>query len=309
MSDSQIEWHSAADDLLYKLDMRGLIGVVRLPDGKILGLTRQNQVIAFENGRFVATWQPDRVLASSPMLLGKALVFLTQDNRVVSYTIDGKLAWNTEPFNYRLEQVVQSGDLLALASGEQDNNYRLWLINSSGKVVYQGAAPAPIVPVAIPGGGFVVLVASQINRVGADASLVALFDAGQALLRSSNAVIDPVGNVYVYPGRGKDLIAYAPNGAIRWKSEFPSPILQTPLLAVGKGCLVYTLLHDGRLIAFDARDGATRGMASLYAGGVHNHPAARFLTVRLNEQVQFSAGYLSIATLDGLTLTGLDKCG
>jgi len=257
----------------------------------------------------VASWQPDRPLASPPMLLGNALVFLTPDNRVVSYSIDGKLAWATDPFTYRIEQIVQSGGLLALASGDQDNSYLLWIINSAGQVAYKAAAPAPIVPVALPGGGFLVLVASQVNIIGADMSLRALFDANHRLLRGSSAAMDSTGNVYVYPGQGKTVYAFGPDGALRWQADLPKQPQQQPLLAVGKGCLVYSLLSDGTLSAFAAADGQLRGTAELYYGGVHTHLDARFLRVLDNEQVEFSAGYLSTVVLDGLTLGNLQNCG
>lgn len=80
------------------------------------------------------------------------------------------------------------------------------------------------------------------------------------------------------------------------------------MLAVGDGCLLYVLTADGALLAYRASDGALRGVVSLYACGRQHRPEARLLTVLPNELVQFSAGYLSTALIDGLQLAEMSEC-
>jgi hypothetical protein len=110
----------------------------------------------------------------------------------------------------------------------------------------------------------------------------------------------------VYPGQGQRIYFYSPDGALRWQAQLLTPQRQPVLLGIGSGCLVYALTADGALLAFRAADGALRGIETLYAGGVHEHAASRFVKVSEDDQVQFSAGYLSIATIDGPTLATMD---
>jgi hypothetical protein len=169
-------------------------------------------------------------------------------------------------------------------------------------VVYQATSASPIIPVAASKGAFILMTGSQVGRLNPDMSFKPLMDVGQPLNRDSQIALDPAGNAVLYPGRGQTIFGYAANGGLRWQSSLPSPQLQPPLLGVGAGCLDYVLTFDGGLVTYRAADGALRGMVSLYAGGVQGHPAARFLNVSADDQVQFSAGYLSIATIDGPTL-------
>ena len=58
------------------------------------------------------------------------------------------------------------------------------VIGASGSILYQATAPAPVSPVAAPGGGFIVMVASQVGFLGPDMAWKPLMDVGQALGRS-----------------------------------------------------------------------------------------------------------------------------
>ena len=179
------------------------------------------------------------------------------------------------------------------------------MIGASGSILYQATAPAPVSPVAAPDGGFLVMVASQVGLLGPNMAWQPLMDVGQTLGRNSQIAVDPRGNALIYPGQGQIVYAYNANGSLRWQAELTQPQMQPPLVAVGSGCLAYVLTSEGALLAYRMKDGALGGTAPLYAGGPHGHIASRFLKVSPEDQAQFSAGYLSIATLDGPTLAHL----
>ncbi len=300
-----LEQRSAQSETLWRLDVQGLSGMITLPDGRLLGRTTDDQIIIVDRARFAATWKADRPLRSPPLRLGDSVVFLADDNRVVSYNLDGSLHWQTEPLGDHIEGYAQSGNTLAVSSG-LNGTFKLWVIDPSGAIRYQASAPSPVVPVAAPEGGFIVMVASQIGRLSADLTWKPLMDIGLTLGRDSQIAFDPKGDAVVYPGQGQHVYAYGTDGSLRWQITLTEPQMQPALVGVGSGCLVYVLTSDGGLLAYRASDGALRGMVTLYAGGQHGHPASRFLKVSPDDQVQFSAGYLSIATIDGPTLGNLD---
>ncbi len=304
-----LEQRDAQSQTLWRLDVQGLTGVINLPDGRLLGRTTDDLVIIVDQARFAASWKADRPLRSPPLRLGDSLVFVANDNRVVSYGVDGALRWQTPPLGTFIESYVQSGDLLAVSAGQdtgQSSAFKLWVIDPSGVIRYQATAPSPVVPVAAAQGGFLVMVASQVGWLSPDMAWKPLVDVGQALGRNSQIAVDPQGGVVVYPGQGDEIYAYAANGSLRWQARLTGSPTQPALVGVGSGCLVYALTSDGALLAYRGSDGALRGIAPLYAGGPHGHVSARFLKVSPDDQVQFSAGYLSIATIDGPTLATID---
>ncbi|MCS6871548.1 MAG: peptidoglycan DD-metalloendopeptidase family protein [Anaerolineae bacterium] len=291
----------------WTLRVEGLSGVAALPDGRILGATASGQVFIVENGRFVGAWRADRTLRTPPLRVGKAILFLDAQNRAVSYDVDGRVRWQSEPLGRRVERYAVSGDLLA-AAVENDGNFELLVLNSEGRLLYAARAPSPIAPMAVQGGGFLIAVGTQVSLLSPDAVLTPLLDTGIALGRAAQVAADSLGNLYVYAGYGNDIYAYAAGGGLRWTVRLPSLPTQPPLLAVGDGCLLYVLTADGALLAYRASDGALRGVVSLYAGGRQHRPEARLLTVLPNELVQFSAGYLSTALIDGLQLAEMSEC-
>jgi len=84
----------------------------------------------------------------------------------------------------------------------------------------------------------------------------------------------------------------------------PGNHLHAPLLGIGGGSLLYALTTDGQLLAYDTVDGRLVAQLPLYDGGVDGTVAARWLEVQPDDTVRFSAGYLSIVTLDGRDLLG-----
>jgi len=302
--EDQIERQAADGTVVWRLDVAGLVGMVVLPDNRILALTGDSHIYVINNGQFGAIWQPDDTPTSPPLLFGAGIAFLTNDRRVASYSPDGKRLWRTAPLGDHIERYAISGEQIAVGSGDA-GGFKLSVIDATGKVAYQAAAPAPIVPIAAPD-GFYLLVASQIGHLDRSYNWHPLLDIGQAFGRSAQAVFDRNGNVVVYPGYNAQLLAFSPDGSRRWQADLPGPPLQPPELAIGTNCTVLALTADGALLAFQAPTGRLRGLAALYAGGEHSHAAARWLRVLPNGQIQFAAGYLSIATVDGPTLAGAD---
>ncbi|MHB8625782.1 MAG: outer membrane protein assembly factor BamB family protein [Aggregatilineales bacterium] len=301
--DDQIERQAADGTVTWRLDVGGLVGMVMLPDNRLLALTADNHVYVINNGQFGAIWLPDHTPSSPPILFGAGIAFLTTDWRVASYSPDGKRLWQTDPLGDHIERYAVSGNQLAVSSGNA-GTFKLSVIDTSGKVAYQAAAPSPIMPIAAPD-GFYVLVASQIGHLDRTYNWRPLLDIGQPFGRGAQVVFDASGNVVVYPGYNAQLLAFNADGSRRWQADLPGPPLQPPQLAIGADCSVYALTVDGALLAFQSSTGRLRGLAALYSGGEHGHAAARWLRVLPNGQVQFAAGYLSIVTVDGPTLTGL----
>jgi len=305
--DNHLERRSPAGDTLLHLDIANLTGIMPLADGRILARTADDQITVIAGDRFSASWKADRALASPPLRIGAAIAFLSADQRVVSYTPDGALVWQTDRLGDHLENYAVSGEQLALSMGDS-GGFRLLIVDASGKIVYQGSSPAPIILAAAPD-GFYVMTATQIGHL--DHALIwhPMLDVGQSIGRNAQLAVDLQGGVVLYPGHGRQLFAFSAQGILRWQAALVATPLQAPLLAIGAGCLVYALTGDGALLAYRASDGQLRGLTSLYAGGVHGHAAARWLRVLPGGQVQFSAGYMSIATIDGPTLAGINGCG
>lgn len=301
-----IEQRNAQNQLAWRLDVRGLATAVGLPNGQILGRTLDNRVVVVEGGRFTAIWNADRPLVSAPYLLGDTIAFAAENNTVVGYSSAGELRWEQQ-LESTVGRFVQQGEWLAI-TGESDAGYKVWVLGADGAFVYQGSAAAPIVPLPKPGGGFYLLVGSQVGALNPDGSLSFVMDAGQSLGRNSQIAVDSAGNMLVYPGTGRQIFLYAAGGGVLWQVALPITPAEPPLLQMGVGCLAYVLTADGAMLAYDGYDGALRGQVSLYAGGERSERNARFIRVSDGEIVQFSAGYLSVATIDGLKLAGMDQC-
>jgi len=111
------------------------------------------------------------------------------------------------------------------------------------------------------------------------------------------------GDIYLYPGEGRSLYAYDSSGELRWIGYLPGESVRAPRLAVGGGAVVCALSAEGQLFSFDARDGRLLGEHSLYTGGLDGGGAtARWAHVDSDETVHFSAGFLTVAKLDGQAL-------
>jgi hypothetical protein len=152
------------------------------------------------------------------------------------------------------------------------------------------------------------MVGAQVGRLESDGHWRPLLDVGVALGRQAQIAVDPRGNAYIYPGFGGKIIAIAPDGKLRWQANLSGFSTQPPLLGIGAGCLLYLTMSDGTMSVLRTSDGQPRGKTALYPGGGRAYLDARYLTVSADDQIQFSAGYLTTAALDGLTLAGLKNC-
>jgi murein DD-endopeptidase MepM/ murein hydrolase activator NlpD len=306
-SETHLERRTASGGTLWRLDVGRLVGIMALADGRILGRTADDQIVVVTDGNFSAYWKPDRPLETPPLAVAGAIVFVGTDQRVVSYSATGDVLWQAGPFGDHLEKAVVSGDLLALSTGN-GGNFNLYVLTGQGKILFQAAAQSPIVPSAAQNGGFYVMVGPQVGRLGPDGQWLPFLDAGIVLGRAAQITVDKFGEVYLYPGYGEKLFAFS-GGKLRWTTKLVGVTLQPPLLEVGGGCLLYVLTGDGALQAYKTSDGSLGGTATLYPGGARSHSAARWLRVDANDRVQFSAGYLTVASVDGPTLAGIGACG
>ncbi len=306
-TENTLERRNAAGATLWRLDIPRLIGIVALPDGSVLGRTADNQVVVVAEGSFKDYWKADRALQTPPMRVGNSIVFVGADQNAVSYSMEGKIQWQAGPFGDHLEKAVASGDLVALSTG-RDSTFQLYVLNSAGKIIFQAAAPSPIVPLRAPNGGFYVMVGPQVGRLGADGKWTPFLDVGLALGRQAQIAVNPKGETYIYPGYGQKLFAFGPDSKLKWTATLPGTAFQPPLLGTGAGCLLYALAGDGTLLAYRASDGKLTGMTALYPGGARGHAAARWMTVSANDIVQFSAGFLTAAAVDGPTLANVSAC-
>jgi hypothetical protein len=76
-------------------------------------------------------------------------------------------------------------------------------------------------------------------------------------------------------------------------------------MAVGRGCLLYTLDATGWLNVFDAATGTLANRVRLYPGGVQNgSPRARLLKADSADRVLVGGGFLTTMILYGELLGG-----
>ncbi len=312
-SGTLLEGISPQGRLRWRMELSNTVaGMVALPEGRILARMTDNSVLVLREGRYEALWLPELPLTGAPMRLGEAVAFLTADNAVAAYTPQGTPLWSTPPLGERVSHVSLDGDRIAVGvrSGTQDDSSAAWhLVGSGGRLLYQVAPAHPPLAAFGPQDDYYLLDGATLYHISAELAPTPLARLPHPAGRSAALVADGEGNVYVFTlaalGEGV-LLAYDPSGALRWEATLPGTHPQPPLLASGEGCLLYALAADGTLYALGTQDGAIRGQAHLYAGGANGQPNARLLEVLPGERVRFGAGFLSVVTLDGYALAGLE---
>jgi murein DD-endopeptidase MepM/ murein hydrolase activator NlpD len=301
-----LEEVTASGQSLWRFDTLGSVkGVLALPDGRLLAATSVNQVLVLDHGNYSALWPIPKAVTSPPIWLGNAVVFATEDNTLMAFTPDGNLLWKTAPLAGRLERWAVSEDRLAAAT--QDN--QLSVIDATGHVLYQQAFSGLPVPFAAPDGGFLLLIGSAVLRMDRALNVTPLFDTKLQFLSGAELLREPSGNLCLYTGEGRSLYTYQPDGTLDWIAYMPGSHLRPPLLGIGGGRLIYALTTDGQVLTYDAGDGRLVAQLALYSGGVDGSAAARWLDVGADDSVTFSAGFLSIATLNGLDLLADSPAG
>ncbi|NLX08054.1 MAG: PQQ-binding-like beta-propeller repeat protein [Chloroflexi bacterium] len=292
---------TAAGQTLWQFDTLGSItGLLELPGGRVLASTSENQVLILNNGQFETLWQSPHALASPPVRLGNAIVFVTGGQTLAAFTPEGSPLWETPPLPGRVTRHAISGDRLALGT----LGGALWVVDAAGTVLAQQTYPAAALPFAAPDGGFFVLSGSTVTRLDTALSAVPLLKTPHTFTSAAVLLYDPAGTLYLYTGEGRSLYAYAPDGALKWIAYMPGSHLRPPHLSIGSGQALYVLTTDAQLLAYDTGDGRLLAQQALYNGGVDGVASARWLEVEPDNTVRFNGGFLTTITLDGLQLVG-----
>lgn len=298
VSSAHVQAVTASGVAIWQFDTLGSVtGLLALPDGRVLVATSADQAIVLAGGRLSALWAPPKSLAP-PVLLGGAVVFMTDAGRLVAFTPDGAPLWETGPLGERAVRWAVSGDRLAVAT--PDN--ALSVVNSAGAVLVRRAFEALPVPIAAGEGAFWVLAGKAVERLDAALAWSTALETERVFGAGAELVTGPDGTLYAYNGEGRALYAWGPDGTARWIAFMPGSHLRPPLLGIGGGALLYALSTDGQLLAFDTEDGRLIAQLSLYDGGVQGTSAARWLAVGADESVGFGSGFLTVAGLDGAAL-------
>ncbi len=306
---SNLEGVGADGELDWRMELSDTVtGMVLLPDGRTLIRVADGTILLIQNGRYQSRWLPDQALTGAPMLIGDAVAFFTEDNALRGYMPDGVLMWGTPPLGDRVGNIALDGDKIAVGTLPRTADITpSWHLVSSGQLLYQVAPANPPQAVFGPDGSTYLLDGATLYRISADFTPTPLARLPFAAGRSTALTADAASNVYIFMALDNSLLyAYDPDGNQRWETVLPGTHRQPPLLAAGDGCLLYALATDGTLFAINTADGAILGQARLYSGGSRGNPNARLLDVLDGEQVRFGAGYLTVMTVDGYALAGLE---
>jgi outer membrane protein assembly factor BamB len=300
-TDKHLKGVTASGQPLWQFDILGTAtGLLALRDGRVLASTSLAQVLVLNNGNYSALWQPPQPFILPPVLFGDAVVLASADNSLAAFTPDGAPLWETAPMSGRIVRWAISGDRLAVAAQSGD----LWVVDQTGGVLYRETFSDLALPYAALDGGFFLMHGSTVSRLDAALMVTSIVDTGRTFTPAAELISDPSGTLYVYTGEGRALYAYRADGTSLWIAYMPGSHLSPPRLGVGSGQVVYVLSTDGQLLAYDTRDGHLTAQLALYDGGINGSSSARWLDVRPDDTLTFSAGYLSVVTLDGLTLVG-----
>ncbi len=296
--------------LRWRMELSNTVaGTLLLPDGRVLVRLADDTMLLLQDGRSRGLWMPDLSLTGAPIALGDAVAFFTSENALVAYTPDGVLLWGTPPLGDRIASYTVVGDRIAVSTRPYSPELpAAWhVIGRDGQILYQ-VAPASVPFAALsPDGQATLLAGDTLYHISADFIPTPLarlpYDAG----RSTALIRNAAGNTLVFLGLDESLLlSYDPSGALLWQTTVPGIFRQPPLLATDESCLLYVLGSDGTLYVLDSRTGSLLGQAQLYAGGSNGYPGARLLEVLPGGQVRFGAGYLTVITLDGYALAGLE---
>lgn len=300
-----VEYVLPTGEALWRIQTDGAVtGLAALSGDRLFARTETGQTLALQGGRYAAIWAVNG--PNTPILtLGERLIFAAENGDLQAYDPAGNVLWTLPGVGDWLWLDVQ-GETIAAAY--QAGSGSIWrLIDANGAVIVEYPLERLIAAVSDPAGGWAALDDGTLKHIDSagNADLATLnVPAG----RLSQLTVDALGSVYVYSG--DDLMAFAVDGSPRWQIDYPAPAGEVaPLLAVGGGCLLYSLDADGMLNIFNTADGSLLNQLQLYAGGSRNSsPRARVLRVdAASERVTVGAGFLSLFTLDGRTLAGVTQ--
>ena len=295
---TRLENLSADGQMLWQFDtLSSIIGLLVLPDGRILASTSSAQALVLNNGSYSTLWATPESLAP-PILLGSGLVFLTEENTIAAYTPDGSQLWQTTPLPDRLIRWAVSGDRLAVSTRSGD----LWIVDAAGSVLFQTTYTSASIPFTAAEGEFLVLTGSVISRIDSHLNSLLLVNTEREVTAEAEILYSTDGTFYFYTGEGRSLYAYNFDGSLRWIAYLPGSHLHAPRLGIGGGSLLYALSTDGQLLAYDTTDGHLIAQLALYNGGIDGSASVRWLNVGPDDTIRFSSGYLTVVRLDGLAL-------
>jgi hypothetical protein len=321
-SSNALQGFVTPDTSLWRVTTDGVVtGLVGLPGDRVAARTRSGQMVILRAGRYESVWTvtgPEAPLIA----IGESLIFLTDGGGVAAYTANGERLWElppqaaivstqTDTTPPRVVSFEANGDQIAVAirsSGEVS-----WrLIDASGRLIYETSFENTPVVAPISTGGWLALDGTTLYRVDGD-QRSELTRINPVPGRWAKLVTDVVGNSYVYVGDPTAmLLALDPAGEVRWHIQYPFPVgVLPPLMAVGGGCLLYTLDVDGMLNVFSTVNGTLVNQHKVYAGGIESSsPRARLLRADEFERVIVGSGFLTTVALDGTALGGeaMDDC-
>ncbi len=293
-----LEGISPLGESLWRFDTAGsVLDLIALPDGRILAVTSDNQVLILQHGAVSRLWLvPGRVSAGAFVDRDRLVVVLERE-MVAAYSLDGVPLWAAGPFAGGLAHWAHSGDRYAFAGTDGV----LQIFTRTGERVLEARFDFAPVLFPAPEGAFVVLSGDRLLRLDPALSLAPIATLPRQATADAQVVTSADGQIYLYPGEGRSLYAYDLAGELLWIGYLPGMHLRPPRLAASGG-LVHALTTDGLLLSFDASDGRLLTEHQLYTGGSDGAGSARWLYVDADGVVRFSTGYLTIAALDGQVL-------
>jgi murein DD-endopeptidase MepM/ murein hydrolase activator NlpD len=289
---------------LWRIETDGVVsGLAALPGGRIAARTRTGQVMVLQNGRYTALWMvrgPD-----VPFLLAEErLIFVTTDGGLAAYDTAGTLLWTLPPVGSERVTHLDGSGATVLYGVSTGAGVVLRQIDAETGAVSAEHAFETAPRIAAGAGGWLTLADTQLRWLGETTPLARVSPPPG---RTAALTADSLGSSYVYLGDSDGtLLAFAPDGTLRWRAAYPfAANYQPPLLAVGGGCLLYTLDVDGMVNVFNAADGELVNQLQLYAGGSERtSPRARVLRADSADRLTVASGFLTMVTLDGLKLGG-----
>ncbi len=294
-----LEGVDASGQVIWRFDTLGSVtDMLTLPDGRVLATTSVDQVLVLNNGVYSALWVQPQKWITPPIRFGNGVVAMADDYRMVAYTAEGALMWQTEPLGARARRWAVGGNRLALGL----DNGELVIVDEAGGIANRMTFESLPVPFAEADDGFTILHGSVVERLDTGMNRMPLVDTGQSMNADAAYITDTANNFYLYTGEGRSLTAYDPAGNVRWIAYMPGSHSRSPLLGIGGGQLLYVVTTDGQLLVYRTSDGRLVTQLALYNGGVRGTTVARWLTVGVDDTVQFASGYLTVVTLAGLDL-------
>lgn|SRR5690606_28518136 len=316
-SGNALEGYVVPDTSLWRVTADGVItGLVGLPGGRVVARTRSGQMLTLQDGRYLSVWTvtgPEAPL----MAFGETLVFLTDGGGVAAYTPNGERIWELPPLTSvvaaetdilppRVTSFETNGSEIAVAiSTTSEVSWRL--LDTSGRLIEESFFERNPVLAPIPNDGWLALDGATLYRINNGGERTELATITPEPGSFARMVASADGSSYIYADDPETtLMALDPQGEVRWQIEYPFPTgVLPPLLAVGRGCLLYSLDVDGTFNVFSTADGSLVNQRKVYAGGIQSgSPRARLLRADEFDRVMVGGGFLTTVALDGLALGG-----